>query len=107
MNSAPSSRYSTASEPITPINDSALAMGWVWITTVIPQTTAIRANTKNRKTSISEEPGHQKSGDEQIQDGDREKEFPGKRHELVVTKPGQRAAHPNEGEQQKSGFGRE
>ena len=53
MNSAPSSRYSTASEPITPISDSALEMGCVCTTTFTAQTTAIAAKARNRITSIA------------------------------------------------------
>src|SRR2546425_2455366 len=104
MNSAPSSRYRTASDPITPTSETALEMGWRWITTLIPQTTAMMAKIRNRMTSISTFPGHQKTGDQQVGHGHREENAPGEAHELVVTEPRQRATDPDEGEQQDSGF---
>ena len=52
MNSAPSSRYSTASEPITPTSDNALEMGCVCTTTLMAHTTAINAKMRKSMTSI-------------------------------------------------------
>ena len=43
MNSAPRSKYRTASDPITPTSDSALAIGCVWTTRLIAETTAMKA----------------------------------------------------------------
>src|SRR5882724_9507962 len=53
MNSAPSSRYRTAREPITPISDSALEIGCVCTTTLTAQTTAIAAKARNKMTSMA------------------------------------------------------
>src|SRR5580692_1039755 len=44
MNSPPSDKYRTASEPITPMSESALATGWVCTTRLMAQKTAIAAN---------------------------------------------------------------
>src|SRR5712691_3674251 len=111
MNSAPSSRYRTASEPITPTSDSALEIGCVCTTTLMAETTATAAKTMNTTTSgeiaISEtafkeppsrKPGHQQAGHQQIEHRHREEKLPREAHQLVVTEPRQRAADPHERE---------
>src|ERR1039457_4905679 len=52
MNSAPSSWYRTAREPITPTSDSALEIGCVCTTTLMAHTTATTAKMRKRMTSI-------------------------------------------------------
>src|SRR5882757_6359584 len=103
MNSAPSNRYSTASDPITPTSEIALEIGCVCTTTLMAQTTAIMAKIRKRMTSISDghlgKPGDQKTSHQQIQNRDREEKLPGEAHQLVVTEPRQRAADPNERKQ--------
>ena len=46
-NSAPSSKYSTASDPITAIKDSALLMGWFCTSRLTAPATQIAPNTRN------------------------------------------------------------
>src|SRR5438045_7585837 len=99
MNSAPRSRYSTASAPITPTNDRALEIGCVWTTRLIADNTAMPAKTKNRIGSMggilvgSERDGQ--AGNQQISERDREHELPRERHQLVVTEARQRTANPD------------
>src|SRR5437867_4127743 len=110
MNSAPSSRYRTASDPITPISDSALEIGCVCTTTFTAQTTAIAAKARNRITSIasfSRKQRHHQSGGEQVNNSDRKQEFPGEAHQLVISEARQRSADPDEDEQQEAGLGDE
>src|SRR5215472_3839786 len=109
MNSAPSSRYSTASDPITPTRESALAIGCVCTTTLMAETTAIAAKARNKITSIdlSRKQRHQKTRGEQVQHSGREQEFPGEAHQLIVAETWQGAANPDPDKQQKSGLGRE
>src|SRR5579871_1040347 len=52
MNSAPNSRYNTASAPITATSEMALEIGCVCTTTLIAATTAIAAKIRKRMTSI-------------------------------------------------------
>src|SRR5438309_9064241 len=99
MNSAPSRRYRIASEPITPTSEIALEIGCVCTTTLMAHTTAISAKIRNRMTSISGKPSDQETGHQQVQHGHREKALPGKAHQLVVAEARQRAAHPDEREQ--------
>src|SRR5580693_1390444 len=103
MNSAPSSRYRIASEPMTPTSEIALEIGCVCTTTLMAQTTAIIAKIRKRMTSISgshlRKPGDQETGHQQIQNRDREEKLPGETHQLVVTEPRQCAANPHEREQ--------
>ena len=47
-NSAPSSMYSTASEPITTISDSALLMGWRCTSRLIAPATQMAPKNANR-----------------------------------------------------------
>src|SRR5947209_4411850 len=100
MNSPPSSRYSTASEPITPTSESALEIGCVCTTTLIAQITATAANARNKMTSIvsSRKQRHHHPGDQQIQHSGRKQKFPGEPHQLIVTKARQRSANPDENE---------
>src|ERR1035437_3880771 len=112
MNSAPSSRYSTASEPITPTSDSALEIGCVCTTTLMAHTTAINANVRKRMTSIYfvvlfRKPGNQKAGHQQIEHGHREEKLPREAHQLVVTETGKRGAHPHKQEENRTGLCRE
>ncbi len=100
MNSAPSSRYSTASEPITPTSEMALEMGCVCTTTLMAQVTAMSAKTPKKKISplSSSRSGNQKAGHQQVQNGYREQEFPREAHQLVVAEARQRAANPHKQE---------
>src|ERR1035437_1248462 len=112
MNSAPSSRYSTASEPITPTSDSALEIGCVCTTTLMAHTTAINANVRKRMTSIYfvvlfRKPGNQKAGHQQIEHGHREEKLPREAHQLVVTEAGKRGANPHKQEENRTGLRRE
>src|ERR1039457_2211753 len=112
MNSAPSSRYSIASEAITPTSDSALEIGCVCTTTLIAHTTAISAKMRKRMTSIYfvvlfRKPGNQEAGHQQIEHGHREEKLPREAHQLVVTEAGQRGANPHKEEQDVSRLGRE
>src|ERR1035437_3854000 len=102
MNSAPSSRYSTASEPITPTSEMALEIGCVCTTTLMAQTTAIIAKIRKRMTSISRKPRNQKAGHQQIRNRDREKELPREAHELVIAESRQRAANPHASDQHRT-----
>ena len=62
MNSAPSSRYSTASEPITPTSERALEIGCVCTTTLMAHTTAINAKRRKENVHVLElDQGHQKA----------------------------------------------
>src|SRR5450755_4576591 len=106
-NSAPSSRYSTASEPITPTSEMALEIGCVCTTTLMPQITAMAAKMRKRMTSMSGEQGHHKAGDQQVKDGHREHELPREGHQLIVAEARQRAPNPDEDEQQNTGLERE
>src|SRR5579864_4768112 len=99
MNSAPSSRYSTASEAITPISETALEMGCVCTTTLTAQTTAMMAKIRNRMTSISRDPRDEKASDQQVHQRHRKKHFPRKAHQLVVAEPGKRSPDPDIKEQ--------
>src|SRR3954449_5345903 len=107
MNSAPSSRYRMASEPITPISETALEIGCVCTTTLIAHTTAINAKIRKRITSMSRKPGDQKAGHQQVQHGHREKALPGEPHQLVVAEPRHGAPDPHESEQDKPRLRRE
>src|SRR5580693_6192769 len=103
-NSAPSNRYSTASEPITPTSEMALDMGCDCTTTLMAHTTATIANTRKITTSMLREPGHEKASHQQDQHRGREKELPGEAHQLVVAEARQRAANPHESEKQRAGL---
>src|SRR5215472_696640 len=105
INSPPSSRYSTAREPITPMSEMALEIGCVCTTTLTALTTAMIAKTRKRMTSILREPGHQQAGHQQIQHGYREHEFPREAHQLVVAEPRQCPADPDESEQNRTRLG--
>src|SRR5213075_985808 len=107
MNSAPSNRYNTASEPITPTSEIALEIGCVCTTTLMAQTTAIIAKIRKRVTSMSGNQGDHQAGHQQIQNRNREQEFPGKRHQLVVAEARQRAADPDKGKQNRAHLGAE
>src|ERR1035441_6719462 len=111
MNSAPSSRESTASEPITPTSDSALEIGCVCTTTLTAHTTAISAKMRKSITSIYfvvlfRKPGNQKAGHQQVEHGHREEKLPREAHQLVVPEAGQRGANPHKEEQNGSQIGR-
>src|SRR5438128_1127939 len=100
MNSPPSSKYSAASAPITPTSDSALEMGCVCTTRLMPQTTAIAAKIMKRSASIFYArvllgQGHHQAGEKQVGHGHREHEGPGEPHELVVAEARERAANPD------------
>src|SRR5579859_6491799 len=109
MNSAPSNRYSTASDPITPMSESALEIGWVCTTRLTAHTTAIAANARNKITSIplSRKQRHHQTGGEQVQDGSRKQELPGESHQLIVSETRQRPANPDPDKQQETGLGGE
>src|ERR1035438_9832825 len=104
MNSAPSSRHRTASEPITPTSEIALEIGCVCTTTLMAHTTAINAKMRKRMTSICfvvlfRKPGNQEAGHQQVEHGHREEKLPREAHQLVVTESGQRGANPHKEEQ--------
>src|SRR5947207_3112029 len=107
MNSAPSSRYRMASDPITPTSEIALEIGWVCTTTLMAHTSAINAKIRKSMTSMSRKPCDQEAGHEQVQDGHGKKPFPREAHQLVVAEAGHRAAHPHESEENEAGLGRE
>src|SRR5579871_2597966 len=104
-NSAPSSRYKTARDPMTPMSEMALEIGWDCTITLKPQMTAIAAKMRKRITSMSGEESHQQSGDQEVEDGHGEHEFPREGHQLIVAEARQRAANPDEDEQERAGFG--
>src|SRR5579864_9279503 len=106
MNSPPSSKYSAASAPITPTSDKALEIGWVCTTRLMPQITAIAAKIMNRRASISGIDGHQEGRDEQIDQSHWKHKGPGETHQLIVAKPRQRRANPDEHEQDRENFRR-
>src|ERR1035437_1335232 len=112
MNSAPSSRYRTAREPITPTSDSALEIGCVCTTTLMAHTTAINAKMRKSMTSIYfvvlfRKPCNQEAGHQQVEHGHREEKLPREAHQLVVTEAGQRGANPHKEEEDRSRLGRE
>src|ERR1035437_5334018 len=112
MNSAPSSRYRTAREPITPTSDSALEIGCVCTTTLMAHTTATTAKMRKSMTSIYfvvlfRKPGNQEAGHQQIEHGYREEKLPREAHQLVVTEAGQSGAHPHKQEENRTGLRRE
>src|SRR5689334_12647014 len=90
---------------MTPTSEIALEMGCVWMTTLMAQTTATIAKAKKRMTSISRHQCHQQTGHQKVDHGHREEELPGETHELVIAKAGQRAANPDESEEDGAGFG--
>src|SRR5947199_6142540 len=92
---------------MTPTRDSALEMGCVCTTRLMPHTTAMAAKIMKRIASIELGEGHHEAGEEQVDHGDREHESPGEAHELVVTETRQRAADPDVDEQNEAGFRRE
>src|ERR1019366_2945421 len=89
----------------------ALEIGWDCPTTLKPQTTAIAAKMRKRMTSMfrkrSGKHSHQEAGDQQVEDGHREHELPREGHQLIVAETRQRAANPDEQEQQGAGLGGE
>src|SRR3569833_610444 len=108
MNSPPRSRYRTASEAITPTREMALEIGCVCTTTLMAQSTATSAKMpKKRRSTILREQSHQKAGDQQIYQRDREKELPREAHQLVITETRESRANPDENEQQKTDFPQE
>src|ERR1019366_9075886 len=112
MNSAPSSRYRTAREPITPTSDSALEIGCVCTTTLMAHTTATTAKMRKSMTSIYfvflfRKPRNQEAGHQQIEHGHREEKLPREAHQLVVTEAGKRGANPHKQEENRTGLGRE
>src|SRR5579871_3444089 len=109
MNSPPSCRYRIASDPMTPMSESALAMGCVWTTRLMPQNTAMPAKMKKMSAVIVllRCQRHHQAGDQQVEDCHREKERPGKTHELVVAETRRRGAHPDKDKQQDPDLGAE
>src|SRR5258708_36902789 len=108
MNSAPRSRYSTASAPMTPMSESALEMGWVWMTRLIALITAIAANRKKKNGSmLFRKEGHEESGGQQVEHRHGKQERPGEAHELIVAEARKGSANPDEKEQHRTGLGRE
>src|SRR5579862_1036441 len=74
----------------------------------MPQTTAMAAKMRKRIASILfRSHRHQKRGDKEVDDCHREHECPGEMHQLVVAKARQRAADPNEQEQNEPYLSRE
>src|SRR5579872_2851808 len=103
MNSPPRRRYNAASAPITPTSESALEIGCVCTTRLMPQSTAIAAKIMKRSPSIfvRESLGqcHHQAGEEQVGHGHREHEGPRKPHELVIAEARERPANPDVNEQ--------
>src|SRR6266571_901978 len=107
-NSAPRSRKSRASDPMTTISERALLMGWRWIKRFRAPPTHIAANMKNRswcsmaqfipkelesKVATLFKRDHQ-TGDQEIGNGDGQQHLPSEGHQLVIAKARQRAADP-------------
>src|ERR1019366_8164022 len=111
-NSAPSSRYSSASEPITTISDNALLMGCFCTSRLIaapmhtapkmmnkarcmivtfPAPTARRVNLRTRELLQR----YNQAGNQNVCDRQRQQELPTERHQLVIAEAGQRAPNPN------------
>src|SRR5581483_6507676 len=88
-----------ASDPMTPISDTALEIGCVCSTTLMPHTTAINAKIRKSMTSMSRIQRNDKAGHQQVQHGNREKAFPREGHQLVVAEARQRSPNPDEREQ--------
>src|SRR5574337_582971 len=96
-NSAPSSRYSTASEPITTISDSALLMGCRCASRFIAPATQMMAKIVNISRcsigSYAAQPsslcvlrlqGNHQACHHQIRNGQRQQDLPAKGHQLVI-----------------------
>src|SRR6185312_2024739 len=108
MNSPPRRRYRTASEAITPTREIALEIGCFCTTTLMAQSTATSAKMpKKRRSTILREQSHQKAGEQQIYQRDREKELPREAHQLVITKTRESRANPDENKKQKTDFRQE
>src|SRR5437660_2499272 len=105
-NSAPSSKYRTAREPITPIKESALAIGCFWRTRLNPQTTATMAQMMNIQLSIKGSPHvsrkqrDKERGEQQIRERAWKEKCPSKMHQLVIAEPRKCPANPDISEQQ-------
>src|SRR5271167_1391686 len=86
-NSAPSSRYSRASEPITTISDRALLMGCFCTSRLIapPIHTAPKMRKRARCMVLTNPVPHEH----------RYQKLPAKRHQLVITEAGQRTPDPD------------
>src|SRR5580704_11840698 len=108
MNSPPSWRYRTASDPMTPISESALEIGCVWATRLMAQKTAIAAKMKKISAVILfRRKGHHQAGPQQVEHRQRKHVDPGEAHELIVTEARRGGAHPDEQEQQHAQLGAE
>src|SRR5450759_3545389 len=98
-NSAPSSRYSSASEPITTISDRALFMGCFCTSRLTAPPTHSAAKMKNRTrgnmVNCRSLQRHDQAGDDDIRNGQRQKKLPAEGHELVITETRQCAADPD------------
>src|SRR6266545_5710587 len=109
-NSAPSSRYSTASDPITTISDRALLMGWRCASRFTAPATASAAKMKNKiKCSmfvytsrgiashalpLTFQRNHQ-ARNQNVGYGQRQQHLPAERHQLVIAETRQRSTHPH------------
>src|SRR5581483_4990861 len=114
-NSAPSSRYSAASAPMTTTKERALFTGCRCASRLIAPATAMAANAMNsprcsirtvtsrifRTVSLTRysvllrpQPHHQRRN-YQVRDGERQQHLPSKCHQLVVAKARQSPAHPD------------
>src|SRR6185312_7558932 len=108
MNSPPRRRYRTASEAITPTREIALEMGCFCTTTLMAQSTATSAKMqKQRRSTILRKQSHQKAGEQQIYQRDREKELPREAHQLVITETRESRANPDENKKQETDFRQE
>src|SRR5712692_3681017 len=119
-NSAPSSRYSTASEPITTISDSALLIGCRCTSRFTAPATQITPKIRNiircmcsvlgsqsavpsfslsenwrLETALLRLQRHNQGRNYQVRDGQRQQELPSESHELVITKARQRSTNPD------------
>src|SRR5271157_3698805 len=97
---------------MTPTSERALEMGCVCNTRLMAQPTAITAKVRKSQTSMSvpallRRESHQQARHQEIHDGHREQEGPGEPHQLVVSKTRQRAADPDEEENEQPGLGEE
>src|SRR5580700_4188416 len=136
-NSAPRSRYSTASELMTTMSESALLMGWRCRRRLrapatqsppkmmkrarcmgfrssedpwknrLKQHRKCKSGTKNCKSLHGQPEADPEAGDNDVGDGDGDEKLPAEAHELVVAEARKRAAHPDIEKEEAEDFGDE
>src|SRR5882757_110378 len=100
-NSAPSRRYSPASDAITTTSDRALLMGCRCTSRLTAPATQIPPKNRNKIRCMSVYgpdigfQGHHERGYDQIRNRCREQKLPAKRHQLVIAEAGKRPANPD------------